>query len=284
MAYKLIALDLDDTLLRSDLTISPRTRGALKKAMSGGTAVVLATGRVPNALSNYVKVLGLNKLNGYLICGNGTQVLDSRTGAVVDELTLPRRAALAAFDLVDAEDFCVQLYDGKKIIVSRRNEFSDADERLTGLKQIVPESFRSYIIEHGAHKLVVPADPMLLRPLEEILRNMLSDEITLFTSKPYYLEIMPPACDKGSALAKIAAKLGIDQSEVMAFGDSMNDEAMLRWAGCGIAMKNGDDRVKRAARLVTEKSNDEDGIAIAIERYVLAGEEPPRGAGLRAGQ
>ncbi|MDR2468405.1 MAG: Cof-type HAD-IIB family hydrolase [Spirochaetaceae bacterium] len=275
MAIKLIALDLDDTLLRSDLTISVRTKNALKKAVSAGVVVVFATGRVPNALSNYVKVLGLHKTEGYLICGNGTQILDSRTGKLIDDVRLPPQAALSAFDLVDAEDFCVQIYDGKNIIVSRRNEFSDADEKLTGMKQIIPGSFRSLLVERGAYKMVIPADPMLLKPLEEILRNMMGDEITLFTSKPYYLEILPPNCDKGSALEKVAAKLGVPRDGVMAFGDSMNDEAMIRWAGCGVAMCNGDDRIKKAARLVTEKSNDDDGIAQVIERYVLGGESLP---------
>ncbi|GMO18927.1 MAG: Cof-type HAD-IIB family hydrolase [Spirochaetaceae bacterium] len=276
MMFKLIALDLDDTLLRTDLTISPKTKNALKKAISRGVIVVFATGRVPNALRNYVKLLGLHKSEGYLICGNGTQIINSRSGALVDEARLPSKAALAAFDLADAEDFCVQIYDGNNIIVSRRNEFSDADEKLTGMKQLIPENFRELLVERGAYKLVIPADPMLLRPLEEILRNVLSEEVTLFTSKPYYLEILPPACDKGAALAKVAAKLGVKQNEVMAFGDSMNDEAMIRWAGCGVAMCNGDDRIKSSARLVTEKSNDEDGIALVIERYVLGQEALPQ--------
>ena len=260
MAFKLVALDLDDTLLRSDLTISAKTRAALKKALSRGVIVAFATGRVSDALSNYVKCLGLHRKRGYLICGNGTIVLDSRTGEVFDETWLPAKAALAAFDLVDAEGFSAQIYDGKNIIVSRQNEFSDADEKLTGMKQIIPDDFRGFLAARGAHKIVIPADPMLLKPLEEILRNVMSSEITLFTSKPYYLEILPPACDKGAALEK----------EVMAFGDSMNDEAMIRWAGCGVAMCNGDERIKRIADLVTEKSNDEDGIAAVIDRYVLA--------------
>lgn len=269
MAFKLVALDLDDTLLRSDLSISVRTRSALKKALARGVIVAFATGRVADALSNYVKSLGLHRKRGYLICGNGTLVLDSRTGEIFDETWLPAKAALAAFDLVDAEGFSAQIYDGKNIIVSRQNEFSDADEKLTGMKQIIPEDFRAFLAERGAHKIVIPADPMLLKPLEEILRNVMGAEITLFTSKPYYLEILPPACDKGTALEKVAKKLGIAREDVMAFGDSMNDEAMIRWAGLGVAMCNGDERIKRIASLVTEKSNDEDGIALVIERYVL---------------
>lgn len=276
MAYKLIALDLDDTLLRSDLTISGRTRGVLKKAMAKGVSVVFATGRVPGALRGYVKLLGLNKKQGYLICGNGTQILDSRDGSLIDELFLPVKTAMLAYDLAAAEDFCVQIYDNNNIIVSRRNELSDTDAGLTGMTQFIPDDFRAYLAGHGAHKIVIPGDPVLLKPLEAILCNMLgAAEATLFTSKPYYLEVLPPDCDKGTALAKIAAKLGIERDEVMAFGDSMNDIAMLKWAGCGVAMRNGDERAKKAARYITERSNDEDGMALFVERHVLSGEKLP---------
>jgi Cof subfamily protein (haloacid dehalogenase superfamily) len=273
---KLIAFDLDDTLFRSDLSISGRTRNAIKKAVQRGIIPVLASGRVPDGLLNTVKILGLNKTDGYLICGNGAIILKSRTNEVIEEFLLPPKAALAAFDLIDAEGFPVQIYDDKRIYVSRTNEFSDADHRLTGLTQIIPDDFRALLIEKGAHKMVIPADPMLLKPLEEILRNMMGDSITLFTSKPYFLEIMPPTCDKGSSLAIIAGRLGLSREEVMAFGDSMNDEAMLRWAAYGVAMLNGDERVKKAARYITEKTNDNDGLAEFIERYVLGGETPPK--------
>jgi Cof subfamily protein (haloacid dehalogenase superfamily) len=271
---KLLAFDLDDTLFRSDLTISGRTRSAIKKAVQRGIVPVIASGRVPDGLLDTVKILGLNKTDGYLICGNGTIIQKSRTNETIDEFFLPPKAALAAFDLIDAEGFPVQIYGDKCIYVSRTNEFSDADHKLTGLKQIIPEDFRALLIERGSHKMVIPADPMLLRPLEELLRNMMGDSITLFTSKPYFLEIMPPACDKGSALAIIAGRLGLSREEVMAFGDSMNDEAMLRWAAYGVAMLNGDERVKKTARYVTEKTNDNDGMAEFIERYILAGEIP----------
>lgn len=271
----MIALDLDDTVLRSDLSISKRTRNVVKEALRTGIVVVLATGRVPDALLNIVKLLGLDKNPGYLVCGNGSLTMDSKTRTIVDEVLLPQKAALAAFDLIDAEGFAAQIYDDNYIFVSRQNEFSDADHKLTGLKQIVPKDFRSLLIEKGSHKIVVPGDPMLLKPLEEILRNVMGNAITLFTSKPYFLEILPPNCDKGSALANIAKNRNIKREEVMAFGDSMNDEAMLRWAGCSVAMCNGDERIKKIARLVTEKSNDDDGVAEFIERYVLNREPLP---------
>jgi Cof subfamily protein (haloacid dehalogenase superfamily) len=271
---KLIAFDLDDTLFRSDLTISAKTRAVFKKAASLGIVPVLASGRVPDGLLDTVKALGLNKMHGYLICGNGTVIIDSSSGDIIDEATLPTNTALEAFNLIDAEGFSVQIYGENCIIVSRKSEFSDADHKLTGLRQFIPKDFRAALVEKRTHKMVIPADPTLLKPLEEILRNVMGDSITLFTSKPYFLEIMPPSCDKGTALARVAGRLGFSRDEVLAAGDSMNDEAMIRWAGHGLCMKNGNDRVKKIARYITEKTNDEDGLADFIERYVLGNETP----------
>jgi hydroxymethylpyrimidine pyrophosphatase-like HAD family hydrolase len=107
-------------------------------------------------------------------------------------------------------------------------------------------------------------------PLESIIRTYLGSDITLFTSKPYFLEILPAQTDKGTALVKTAGLLGVERGEVLAIGDSMNDEAMIRWAGTGVAMANGDERIKNIADLVTEKTNDDDGVAEVIEKYVLA--------------
>jgi hydroxymethylpyrimidine pyrophosphatase-like HAD family hydrolase len=131
------------------------------------------------------------------------------------------------------------------------------------------------MVEAGAHKLIIPGDPMILKPLEDILRTYLDTDITLFTSKPYFLEILPPHIDKGTALAFVAGRLEIPREEVFAIGDSMNDEAMLRWAGCGVAMANSDPRIKSIAALITERTNDDDGVAEVIERYVLGGEAVP---------
>jgi Cof subfamily protein (haloacid dehalogenase superfamily) len=268
-AVKLLAIDLDDTLLRCDLTISYRTRNAVKKAEEAGVNVVLASGRVPAAVEPFAKTLGLHRRNGYLICSNGTVITETIAGNVVHERKIEGRAALAAFDLADAEDFPVQIYDGDVLYVSRSNEYSEYDQKLTGLRQIVPDNFRE-MVAGGCYKLLIPGDPVLLAPLEKLLYAYLGENITLFTSKPYFLEVLPAHTDKGSALAKVAEFLGINREEVLAIGDSMNDEAMLRWAGTGVAMLNGDERIKAAADIVSERSNDDDGVADIIEKYVLA--------------
>ncbi|MDR2658483.1 MAG: Cof-type HAD-IIB family hydrolase [Spirochaetaceae bacterium] len=271
-AIRLIALDLDDTLLRTDLSISFRTRKAIKRCIAAGIKVVLASGRTYKSMSHYAKLLSLQKDNSCLICGNGALIQETGTGRIIDQVILPPKPALAAFDMADAEGFAVQIHEDDVVYVSRMNEFAIYEKKLTGVNQTIPDNFREMITK-DCHKLVIPGDPMLLRQLEVILRNFVGDEVTIFTSKPYYLEILPPATDKGTALAKVAARLGIERGAVMAAGDSMNDEAMIRWAGLGIAMCNGDERIKKAAQLITGTSNDEDGLARVIEQYVLKGSQ-----------
>jgi Cof subfamily protein (haloacid dehalogenase superfamily) len=270
----MIAVDLDDTLLRSDLSISFFTQSVIKKAAASGVTMVIASGRTYNALAPFAAKLAMQKSKGFLVCENGALIQESDTGTLVEQSFIPVKTAMTAYKLADAEDFSVQKYDGKTIYISRKNEFSDYDIKLTGMRQIVVDDFRT-VVEEGCHKLLIPGDPVTLRPFEDILKAYIGDEATIFTSKPYFLEILPPNTDKGTALARIAQRLNINRDEVMAFGDSMNDEAMIKWAGCGVAMINGDARIKKAARMVTEKDNNDDGVAHFISRYVLKGEALP---------
>jgi Cof subfamily protein (haloacid dehalogenase superfamily) len=270
-AIRMLAIDLDDTLLRSDLTISFRTRNAIRRAEAAGVVVVLASGRIPRAMEHFARLLGLHKRPGYLICNNGTIIQESQTGDLIYEIKIPPKTALVAYDLAEAEGFPVQLYEDDIMYISRPNEFADYDQKLTGLRQVVVENFRAMVAQ-GCYKLLIPGDPMILHPLENLLRSYLEGEMTIFTSKPYFLEILPPQTDKGVALSKVAEKLEIPREAVLAIGDSMNDEAMIRWAGVGVAMVNGDDRIKDIAALVTQKSNDDDGVADLIERYILGKE------------
>jgi Cof subfamily protein (haloacid dehalogenase superfamily) len=237
------------------------------QAEAAGITVVLASGRVPAAMEPHARVLDMHKRPGYLICNNGTIIQESHDGAIVYEIGIEASLALLAFDLVNAEDFPVEIIEGDVIYISHRNKYTDYDQKLTGLDHVVAENFRD-MLKSGCHKLLIPAEPALLAPLESFLRCYLGDEITLFTSKPYFLEILPHHTDKGTALAKVASFLGIEQEEVLAVGDSMNDETMIRWAGIGVAMANSDARIKNIADYVGEKDNDNDGVAEIIEKYV----------------
>jgi len=263
---KILALDLDDTILQSDLSISYRTRNAVKRAAKMGVTVVLASGRIHKAMDHFSRLLGLNKWPGYLICNNGALILETNTGNIVHEAKFDKETLLAVCDLADAEGFALQMYDDDIMYVSRQNEYSCIDQRATGLRQVVVENFRD-MAGDGCYKLIIPGDPELLKHVEIIIRVYMGQSLTLFTSRPYFLELMPEDTDKGTALAKVAGILDVKQGETIAIGDSMNDEAMIRWAGIGVAMANGDERIKSIADLVTGHTNDEDGVAEVIEKY-----------------
>ncbi|MDR1587430.1 MAG: HAD family hydrolase, partial [Treponema sp.] len=198
-SIRMLALDLDDTLLRSDLTISYRTRNAIKRAEAAGITVVLASGRAPAAMEHFARLLGMHKRPGYLVCNNGAMIQESHTGNPVHEVRIDAGTALIAYDLANAEGFPVQIYEDDIMYVSRSNEFTEYDQKLTGLRQVVVENFRA-MVGGGVYKLLIPGDPMLLVPLESIIRTYLGSDITLFTSKPYFLEILPAQTDKGTAL------------------------------------------------------------------------------------
>jgi len=175
---------------------------------------------------------------------------------------------LAVCDLAEAEGFPVQMYESDIMYLSRRNEYSDRDQRQTGIRQVVVENFRE-MIKAGCYKLIIPGDPAFLPHMENIIRMFMGETITLFTSRPYFLEILPRDTNKGTALARIAEIMGITAEQTMAIGDSMNDEAMIRWAGVGVAMANGDERIKNIANIVTDRPNDDDGVVEVIEKYLL---------------
>jgi Cof subfamily protein (haloacid dehalogenase superfamily) len=267
----MLALDLDDTLLRSDHTISFRTRNAIRRAEALGVIVVLTSSRVPLAMDHFARLLGLHKQPGFLVCNNGTVIQETHTGNIIYDVKIPPATALLIFDLADAEGFAVQIYDDDIMYISRANEFAEYDQKLTGLRQVMVDNFRS-MVAAGCHKILIPGDPMILKPLAELLKTYIGAEATLSTTKPYLLQVLPPDTDKGTALARVAEKLSIPRESVLAVGDSLNDEAMLRWAGFPVAMANGDDRIKDIAALVTEKSNDDDGVAEVIEQYILGKE------------
>ena len=232
--------------------------------------VVLASTRAPAALEHFSGILGLNKQNGYLIANSGTIIQESRTGEVIYEQKLSSDAALLAFDIAHAQGFAVQIYDDDILYTSRTGELTEYDKKITGLRQVVVDNFRP-MVASGCHKLLISGVPELLEPLTRFLENLIGD-VHFHASKPYRLEVLPPGADKGKALELIAEKCSIPREAVLAVGDSMNDASMLRFAGYPVAMVNADSRLKEMAALVTQKSNDEDGVAEMIEHYIL-GEE-----------
>ena len=261
-------MDLDGTLLRSDFSISQRVKTAINHAVAAGSTIVLSSGRISQVMERFSRFLGLHEKPGYLVSNNGALIQESHTGETVHESRMDARTALAVCDLADAEGFSVQLYEDDIMYMSRRNEYTDRDQKLSGTRQVVVENFRAMVNE-GCYKLIIPGDTSFLPHIENIIRTFMGDTVTLFTSRFCSLEVLPKDTDKGTALAKIAEIKGVSAEETMAIGDTRNDAAMIRWAGTGVAMANGDEHLKSIANIVTKSTNDNDGVAEVIEEYLL---------------
>jgi Cof subfamily protein (haloacid dehalogenase superfamily) len=266
---KILATDLDDTLLREDLTISGANKQAIQDAMNAGVAVVPASGRVPEAMNHYVRELGLADRQGFMICGNGTIVIRTDTQEEILRCVLSENEMIRIYRFVIGKGFPVQIYHGPKAYTNREDPWAKKDFQLTGLEKVVVPEYEPFLRATRPVKLLIPGHPDAIRKLQQELREVFRNDFNIFTSKPYFLEILPPDSHKGAALRFVAGIMNASRSEVMAIGDSWNDREMLEYAGIGVAVANAAADIKQCADYVTAETNEEDAVARIIYRDIL---------------
>ena len=267
----IIALDLDDTLLKDNLTISDYTVKILYKAAERGIYIVLCSGRAENAILPYVRKLEISglKTGRYIISHNGATIFDLHTRLPIYTRTVPAKILIQSYHAAKKAGFSCQVYDFSTIFSPFENEWVLRDKKLSGLNLSIVEDFESFL-EAGFPKMVIPGDPEKLLSLQQKLRDMFGEKAVIFTSKPYFLEVLPANTGKGEALKYLAETvLNIPKEETMSFGDSMNDESMIKYAAHSTAMINGLDYIKKIAHHITDFSNNDDGVARFIEKYCL---------------
>ena len=264
---RLLAIDLDDTLLTEDLKISPANSQAIRAAEAIGVQVVLASGRAPQAMHPFIQELGLDKTEGYMIAFNGSTIIRTDTGVEEWGIKLDVDLLAEVWDLAEKRGRPLQTYLKDEIIYNEENEFTELDHKLTGIP--IRKVSRAEFLAEPRVMLNSGGDPELLIPLEAEFNQVFGGRANMFRSKPFFFEIMHIHADKGFALERLAAMHRIDRSAVMAIGDAMNDAGMLRWAGWPVAMANAVPAIQNLAAWVTTKSHGDDGVAEAIDRFIL---------------
>lgn len=268
---KLLALDLDDTLLDKDHRISPENARALALAEAAGVHVVLASGRPPAGMWPFARELGMDRREGYLLSYNGASIRNTVTGAEEWGCRLSTDLAGEVWDVCQELGQGLQTYTDDWILVSEDNPWTRRDTELTGVPYRVVD--RQAFTAEPLVKILIPAEPPVLQKTIDRISREFRGRCNCFTSKPYFFEILPLEADKGLALRHLAERHGIRREEVMAMGDAMNDHGMISWAGVGVAMANARDEVKAAARWTTSRQHHESGVAEAVWHWVLE----PRG-------
>jgi Cof subfamily protein (haloacid dehalogenase superfamily) len=262
MSYKLVAVDLDDTLLRNDLTISERAKRAIQEAMARGTLVTFATGRMYRSALPYALDLGLDLP---LITYQGALVKYT-DGRQVCHLPIPLTVAGEAIELGKQFGIHINVYVNDELYMEEATHWG----KDYASKVRVPINLLDlpFGLRQEPTKILFIAEPEKLDEAAGELAKRFSDLINLTKSKDIFLEISHPKATKGNALKELAESLKINREEVIAIGDNLNDLDMINYAGCGVAVGNAVQTLKEAADLVT-KMNDDDGVAEVIEKLVL---------------
>lgn len=266
LPYKMLVLDLDDTLLRDDYSISTRNKELLMKAQELGVKVVLASGRPTPAMIQYAEELRLDVFDSYLISFNGAVVTAMKQNEVIFERSLTMDEVHSIYDYGVANKVHIITYSEKGVVSETESEYIDVELGLTGLPLHKVPCFKTEV-QTSAVKCILLENPEYLKVLEPQLKAARPD-LSIARSKPFFLEVMPKGIDKAASIAFLIDKLGIKQSEVIAVGNAGNDLTMVKFAGLGIWVENVDPDLRHHADAIVA-SNNEDGVAEVVEKYIL---------------
>lgn len=264
-AIRLLAVDLDGTLLRSDRSISEASRLALRAAMRAGVAVVIASARPPRSVRPFYRALGLDTPQ---VNYNGALVWDEPTATALCHIPLSGGQALAMVETARAEapDLLASCEILDRWCTDRVDErYLTETARLHPPDVVAPlETF----CQGEVTKLMLQGPPPEVARARAALEARHGSEARLIQTEPDLLQITRRSADKGAAVALIAARLGRAAHEVLAIGDAENDLGMLRFAGASAAVANAPPHVQAAAQWVAPR-NDDDGVVAAMRRFGL---------------
>ena len=269
MKYKLIVLDLDGTLTNSKKVITPRNREILIRVQEQGVRLVLASGRPTYGIVPLANELRMNEFGGFILSYNGGEIINWETQEMIYENVLPNDVVPVLYECARSHQLSILTYDGAEIVTENSQDpYVQKEAFLNKMAVRETNDFLTDITLPVAKCLIV-GDADKLIPLEAELCLRLQGRINVFRSEPYFLELVPQGIDKALSLAVLLKEIGVERKEMIAIGDGYNDLSMIKFAGLGIAMGNAQEPVKKAADYIT-LSNEEDGVAIAVEKAIIA--------------
>jgi hydroxymethylpyrimidine pyrophosphatase-like HAD family hydrolase len=290
VTYRLLALDLDGTVMDDHLSIRPSVHDAIARSQEAGVRVVLATGRGYDATLPYAQKLGISEP---LICYQGGQIRDPSNGRVLHETTFERALALEliawkasrerlvsseaspghnsagakARAMFDQGGIDIAMFMDGVMYLDRTDGDPEFFERYFGQRVRFVADLRASLYT-APHKSMLIAHPVTCDEILPELRARFAGHLQVVRSHPLFVEVTPPDVSKGRGLAILAEHLGIPQAATIAVGDNENDLSMIEWAGVGVAMGNATPQLKAAAGWIAP-GIDEDGVAAVVSRFIL---------------
>jgi len=268
MQYSLLALDLDGTLTNSQKEVTLRSRKAIDATLELGVCVTLASGRPVLGIAPLAHSLGLFGRNAYMLAYNGAQLISCETNKVVWERTVDLDAIKTVFAFAKAKGLASLCYDDKGVITEMPDDpFIHKEAYNNGIPIRRVENLLSEVTTPQP-KVMIVGEPSVLVPARKELQLLLGDSADASFSEPCFMEITAKGVQKAASLDVLLSLLGKERSRLMVVGDGLNDVPMLAIAGLAVAMDNSSQEVKSHAHVVTA-SNDDDGVARAIEKHIL---------------
>jgi len=261
---KLIAVDLDDTMLSRELTITSRVKEAVAAVRAAGVHFTISTGRMYPSAARFARELGIDLP---LIVYQGALVKNSFSGEVLLYRPLPLVYAREIITRVHQLGYHMNGYLGDRLLVESDNLEGRRYATMSGVEAEVVGDLNEFF-ECDPTKLLVIAKEPQLDQLQAELAPVYRGNVHIVKSKPHFLEFSHINATKGDALAYLANYFGVQREEIMAVGDSYNDIEMLEYAGVGVVVANAREEIKLIANYVTSQPYGE-GVVEALERYVL---------------
>jgi Cof subfamily protein (haloacid dehalogenase superfamily) len=262
---RLVALDLDGTLVGKDLAISPRVQRTIAAARARGTEITIVTGRMFAAARPFAQTLGIA---GPLVCYQGAAIYEAGTGAVLRETPVRQDVTRQVLDWAAEHHVHAQCYSDDTLYIDQINRFSIRYAELARVEPVLVPSLREAFADRPSIKIVLVDDPEPAQAHLAALEPLLGDRAYVTRSQIDFVEVVAPEVNKGEALAYVAQRYGATLAQTMAIGDSWNDVPLITAAGIGVAMGSGPPELfAQADAVVADVAHD--GVAEAIERFVL---------------
>ena len=264
MKYKLIAVDMDGTLLDSDKKLSRESIAAVKRYTDSGGIFIISTGRPIQGVENYYEILGIDTP---VLAFNGAMIITPFERKILYEITLDEETALNAIQYGRELGTTLCIWSENRLHAFEICERVKTYAARSGVTPTIIEDAGT-IAKQGISKVLWYDEESKIEKYQIGIEQHIKGTYNYFTSELYYLEFVNPEASKASGLRFLGEYYGIEQAEMIAIGDGMNDISMIEYAGLGVAMANAAEKVKAAADFIT-LTNDEDGVVHVIDEIAL---------------
>jgi Cof subfamily protein (haloacid dehalogenase superfamily) len=270
--YRLIFCDLDGTVITYERVQHPAVHEAMQAVADAGRFITISSGRGYQLLKPFLSSV---VINAPLVGCNGGLIVDPATREVLYVRPMPLAMAKDILHWCQSEKFEVWAYlDDLETMLEWRPDGSGAVLRRDG-ELVAQMADPQSALTRPPHKLIVlPGSAARVPTVLALLQRHLGDQARALASSPKVIEVILPGVSKADAMSRVATLVGVAREETLAIGDGDNDVEMLEWAACGIAMGNGTERAKAAADWIAP-TVEEDGLAVALRRFVLEESSKP---------